>query len=223
MYSTGQYRFARRLKPRSGTISLFLGRVFGGFAPRRGGVSERFQREVHLRIRSARDGDWQACLDVDLSYETESAWQMTELRGEGEWGMRFREVRLPRRQRMMPTLSPEVRLKGWERRDGFWVAVERRKVVGYLTLLLEPEHRQARIADLVVAPEFRRQGIASELLIEVTEWCQRRETDQLILECALKAQPAISFAQHHGFTFCGFQDAYWPGQETALFFRKRIR
>jgi len=29
-----------------------------------------------MRIRVAREDDWKACLAIDGSYETESAWQM---------------------------------------------------------------------------------------------------------------------------------------------------
>jgi len=51
----------------------------------------------------------------------------------------------------------------------------------------------------------------------------RKDVEHLVLECALKAQPAISFALKHRFVFCGFQDGYWPGQEVGIFFRKRLR
>ena len=61
------------------------------------------------------------------------------------------------------------------------------------------------------------------MLARATEWCQRQHIHQLILVAPLKAHPAISFAIKQHFTFCGFQDSYWPGQEVALFFRQRIR
>ncbi|MBN1259562.1 MAG: GNAT family N-acetyltransferase [Anaerolineae bacterium] len=176
-----------------------------------------------MRIRSARNDDWKACLELDLSYETEIAWQMEETRNEKEWSARFSRVRLPRIQTISPVFSPEDRLLAWQRRDGFWVATERSKILGYLGLILEIEHRQARIADLVVGAEYRRQGIGERLLQHATTWCQRQNVEQLLIECQLKAQPAIGFVQKHGFAVCGFQDAYWPGQEVALFFRKRIR
>ena len=175
-----------------------------------------------MRIRTARDSDFTACLALDLSYETESAWQMEELRADGEWGARFREVRLPRKQHMVQALPPELRLKAWERCSVFWVAMEQRKMLGYMALTLEQDHQQARIVDMGVSVAQRRQGIASALLDQAIEWCGRQSVEQLIFECPLKDQPAISFALKHRFTFCGFQDAYWPEQTAALFFRKRI-
>ncbi len=176
-----------------------------------------------MRIRSARNDDWKTCLALDAGYETNAAWQMEELRGDGEWGMHFREVRLPRRQQIGPLLTSEELLRAWQHRDGFWVATERSKILGYLTLTLEVAHRQARISDLVVAPAHRRKGVAGQLLQHATTWALRQDVEQLILECPLKAKPAIAFARKQRFVICGFQDVYWSGQETGLFFRKRIR
>jgi len=176
-----------------------------------------------VHIRAARDQDFKACLALDLTYETDVAWQMTEIVGEGEWGAHFREVRLPRKQKITPAYPPEVRLKAWERRDGFWVASDQRKLLGFIAVSLEYDHYQARITDLGVAADSRRQGVATDLLNHVIEWCARSEVAQLIYECPPKAQPAIGFALKHRFVFCGFQDAYWPDQTTVLFFRKRLR
>ncbi len=174
-----------------------------------------------MRIRSAHEEDWKACLEIDISYETEAAWQMETV--PEAWGASFREVRLPRKQRVAPLLSPEARVNGWKRGDAFWVAVEQRKVVGYLVLVLAAERNEARIIDLAVDEAYRRRGIASALLDHTLEWCLRKDVEHLILACSLKAQPAIGFTTKHRFVFCGFQDAYWPAQEVALFFRKRVR
>lgn len=177
-----------------------------------------------MRIRSARTDDVQGCLNVDVSFETEYAWQIQEERRDKTWQVVFREVRLPRAQRIVPHVRAEDHLKVWERCDGFWVATERSEILGYLTLRLEPDHAQARLIDLAVDIAHRRNGIGTELLHHAIAWVLRQEgIDQLVLECSPKAHPAISFALKHGFSLCGFQDAYWPGQELGLFFRKRLR
>jgi GNAT superfamily N-acetyltransferase len=176
-----------------------------------------------MRIRVAREDDWKACLEVEGGYETESAWQMEGVRNDGEFGAIFREVRLPRKQRITPFLTPEARAKCWARSDVFWVAFEARHVVAYLALSLAAERGEARVNDLVVDEAYRRRGVATDLLTHAAAWALRKDVENLILECPLKAQPAINFAFKHRFVFCGFQDAYWPGQEVGLFFRKRIR
>lgn len=188
-----------------------------------------------MLVRTARDDDWEPCLDIDLSYETDMAWQMDERQEGGEWRVSFREIRLPRTLHIQSTILDSARtpseahdqrahlLKTWQNRDQFWVAVEHRQIVGYIGLNIDQARHQARITDLVVAPEERRQGMATAMLQRATEWCTRQRIDQLVLVCPLKSYPAINFALKHRFVFCGFQDAYWPGQEVALFFRQRIR
>ena len=177
-----------------------------------------------MLIRIAREAeDWQDCMDLDISYETDSAWQMEVPAGGKVWGMTFREIHLPRKQRVEHPLALSSPIKSWKSRDQFWVAVEKRKVVGFIGVRLELVHHQMRITDLAVAPQFRRKGFATELLRRAADWSARYPVDQIILECPLKAHPAISFALKHRFVFCGFQESYWPGQEVGLFFRQRIR
>jgi ribosomal protein S18 acetylase RimI-like enzyme len=174
-------------------------------------------------IRAVRDSDWEPCLGIDLAYETDTAWQMDEIQDAGEWHVSFREIRLPRTLRIQPPSPDDNALKSWQSRDSFWVAVEQRGVVGYLGIDIDAARHQAQIVDLAVAPQFRRQGVASALLERALEGCLRQRVQQVVLICPLRAYPALNFALKHRFAFCGFQDAYWPGQEVALFFRQRIR
>lgn len=176
-----------------------------------------------MLVRAVRDEDWESCLGIDTSYETEYAWQMDELQNGGEWQVSFREIHLPRTLRIQPVVSNDNLAKSWQYRDQFWVAVEHREIIGYLGLDIDQARYQARITDVVVTPEYRRKGTASAMLARASEWCLRQRIYQLVLVCPLKAHPAISFAQKHHFNFCGFQDSYWPGQEVALFFRRRVR
>ena len=176
-----------------------------------------------MLIRTLRDGDLESCLEIDLSYDTSTAWQMDEYQQSGEWHVCFREIRLPRNLHIRQAVSNDSLLKSWQKRDKFWVVVEHREIIGYLGIDVDPARREAQIIDLAVAPEFRRQGVATQLLRRATEWCFRQHADYLILVCPLRAYPAISFALKHRFAFSGYQDAYWPGQEVALFFRQRIR
>ncbi len=176
-----------------------------------------------MLIRAVRDGDWESCLSIDLAYETDIAWQMEESQDAGGWHVSFREIRLPRTLHIQPPVPEDGALKGWQNRDSFWVAVEQRGVVGYLGLDVDPARHHAQIVDLAVAPQFRRQGVASALLDRAVEGCLRQRVQQVVLVCPLRAYPALNFALKHRFAFCGFQDAYWPGQEVALFFRLRVR
>jgi GNAT superfamily N-acetyltransferase len=176
-----------------------------------------------LLIRRVRDGEWDACLTIDLSYETEYAWQMDTTERSEEWGISFRKVHLPRRLRMEHPIPESCRIQHWSASDQCWIAVEHREVIGLIAVSLDLVDHQARISDLGVAFEDRRQGVGTALLERAMEWCNRYRIPQLVLPCPLKAEPAIQFALHHRFNFGGFQDHYWPGHEVALLFYQRLR
>ena len=176
-----------------------------------------------MLVRAVRDDDWEGCLEIDTSYETEFAWQMDEVHSGKEWHVSFREIHLPRTLRIESGISSEHLLKSWQNRDQFWVAIEHREVIGYLGLDVDMARYQARVMDLAVAPQHRRQGAASGSLPAPRNGASASTSTNSSLCAHSRPIPAISFANKHRFAFCGFQDSYWPGQEVALFFRQRVR
>lgn len=176
-----------------------------------------------MLIRRVRDSDWEACAAVDLSYETEYAWQMDTTERTNEWNAGFRRVHLPRRLRMEHPIPEDNRIAHWEAAEQCWIALEHREVIGLIAVNLDLIGHQARISDLGVASDQRRQGVGTALLGRATEWCRRQRIPQLVLPCPLKAEPAIRFAIKHRFNFAGFQDDYWPGHEVAILFYQRLR
>jgi GNAT superfamily N-acetyltransferase len=176
-----------------------------------------------LLIRRVRDGDWDACLEIDLSYETEYAWQMDTAERTSEWSANFRKVHLPRRLRIEHPIPEAYRIKHWTAADQILIAIDHREVIGLIAINLDLIEHQARISDLGVASDHRRQGVGTALLNRATEWCLRQRATQLVLPCPLKAEPAIQFATQQRFNFGGFQEDYWPDHEVALFFYQRLR
>ncbi len=177
-----------------------------------------------VHIRSARMGDWERALEVETRFETRSTWQVEERSGDEMWGAILRPARLPRPQKMrLPRFPDEVQLRIWEGRDAFWVAVEGTHILGYLGLRVEAERFVACITDLAVDEARRRQGIGRALVAQAEGWAVRQGLHQLTVACLLKAEPAIAFLRRLGFVPAGFQDAYWPQQEAAFIFRKRLR
>ena len=81
----------------------------------------------------------------------------------------------------------------------------------------------AWVTDLIVAPEWRRQGAASELLMAAQTWALKRGIRRLILEMQSKNQPCIRLAQKFGYEFCGYNDQYYPTQDVALFFGRALQ
>ena len=111
----------------------------------------------------------------------------------------------------------------WQRRTGMLVAVDESLPVGYICVVDDRSSGAARVTDLVVAPEHRRQGIASALLTAVQAWALERGARRLVLEMQSKNQPCIRLAQKFGYEFCGYNDQYYPTQDVALFFGRALQ
>jgi ribosomal protein S18 acetylase RimI-like enzyme len=75
----------------------------------------------------------------------------------------------------------------------------------------------------VVASRYRRQGIASALVLAAQSWAVQRKDGRVLLEMSSKNNPAIRLAQKLGFEFCGYNDQYYESQDIALFFGRLIR
>jgi ribosomal protein S18 acetylase RimI-like enzyme len=120
-------------------------------------------------------------------------------------------------------------LADWHHRDCFLVVgvqeddaaqtpKEESSIVGYLTMAAHDWHKTGWIADLVVAPEYRRRGIATRLLRVGAEWAYQAGLGRLMIETQTKNYPAIRFLERQRFSFCGYNDRYYANQDIALFF-----
>jgi len=180
-----------------------------------------------ITIRAATDDDLPACLQLDLSYETDYVWQMDVRDEEGTIRVGFQTVRLPRLMRVLYPRDSEALAAVWAKCDpaqGCQLVGEVAGVVrGYLMMRADPLHDSAWITDLVVGRAWRRQTIGTTLLAEAYQWAQTHHFQRLTVETQTKNYPAICFCQRHGLTFCGFNDQYYPNYDIALFFSQIIR
>jgi ribosomal protein S18 acetylase RimI-like enzyme len=103
------------------------------------------------------------------------------------------------------------------------VAVIGGQPVGYVRTNDAILPRTAWLMDVVVAPRFRRQGVASTLLLAAQSWAVQRKDRRALLEMSSKNNPAIRLAQKLGYEFCGYNDQYYETQDIALFFGRFIR
>jgi ribosomal protein S18 acetylase RimI-like enzyme len=160
---------------------------------------------------------------MDHSCFSDYVWQLELRREAGQITSSFREVRLPRSVTVIYPRDPMSLSAQWNKRDALLVATEQAIPVGYLGMLEEQASAAIRVTDIVVAPERRRQGVASSLLTEAQAWAIDRGSQRMILEMQSKNHPYIRLAQKFGYEFCGYNDQYYPTQDVALFFGRALK
>ena len=174
-------------------------------------------------VRHAASNDLSRLMAMDHSCLSDYVWQLELRREVGQITSIFREVRLPRSVVVAYPHNPMSLTELWNRRDALLVALEEALPVGYIGLLEDRASATAWVTDIVVAPERRRQGVASTLLTAAHSWAAERGNRRLVLEMQSKNQPCIRLAQKFGYEFCGYNDQYYPTQDVALFFGRALK
>jgi ribosomal protein S18 acetylase RimI-like enzyme len=176
-----------------------------------------------IEIRPATASDLPALIAIDHNYTSDFVWQMEITNEDGQVGVSFREVRLPRSVRVEYPRLPAAMADDWHLRSGLLVANLADEPVGYISLMLGIAPLTTWVTDLAIKRRVRRQGIGSLLLLSAQEWGVQHETRHLILEMQTKNYPAIHMAQKFGFDFCGYNDRYYANHDIGLFFGKTLR
>ena len=172
-----------------------------------------------IKIRPATSTDINSLILLDHNVETEYVWQMDRLFDDDQLQIVFRQIRLPRSTIIKYPRRPEELKDNWSKKNLLLTAAIKLQLVGYLGLTLSENTSVAWMTDLVVAGQFRRQGIASALILSAREWLRRASTiSKVILEMVPKNYPAIMLAKKMGFEFCGFNEHYYSEKDIALFF-----
>ena len=177
----------------------------------------------NLVVRPAELVDLDFCLTLDPSYSTESVWQMDLTSEDGRVAVSFRSIRLPRSMRVEYPHDRAQLVASWRRCDGFLVAHLNERIVGYVALRAHAAEGLAWACDMVVQRASRRQGVGLALVNEANHWAKLRGLRWMVVEAQTKNYPAICFCQKNGFSFCGFNDHYYPNQDIAVFFARSLR
>jgi ribosomal protein S18 acetylase RimI-like enzyme len=74
-----------------------------------------------------------------------------------------------------------------------------------------------------VKPEYRRKGICSAMMNVVEATAVENQISRIVCTVQAKNDSAIQFLAAHHFSYCGYQEFYFPNLEIALFFAKNIR
>ncbi|MEJ2348720.1 MAG: GNAT family N-acetyltransferase [Anaerolineales bacterium] len=176
-----------------------------------------------IEIRPAIPTDIPVLAKMDHNYTSDHAWQMDLDVEQREIEVRFRVVQLPRSVRMEYPRPPKALVEDWKNRSGVLVALLDGKPVGYISLMQNISPLTSWVTDLVVAPNLRRQGIGSALLLAAQEWAAGQpDSRRLVMEIQPKNHAAVRLAQKLGFDFCGYNDHHFSNQDFALFFAKWV-
>ncbi len=176
-----------------------------------------------IQIRPTIASDLPRLMGMDHSTSSEYVWQLELHRDSNQVAATFREVRLPRATQL--TYPHDIYMLGdeWTRKSMMYTAAYDSDPVGYIVILERMAAHVVWITDMVVAPDMRRQGIGTTLLMASQDWASRRGAKRLIMEMQSKNYPAIRLAQKHGYEFCGYNDHYYITQDVALFFARILK
>lgn len=176
-----------------------------------------------IEVRTGTVDDFESLSAIEHGYNSEHVWQVNLNATSESAGAVFQRIRLPRRifvpyPRQRKTIFSKI---GQE--EDFLIAVLADQSVGYIKTSKEENAEVARVLDLVVSTPFRRQGIASGLVLAMMEYIRHQNCHTMVLQMQSKNDPAISMAFKLGFYFCGFMDHFFPNNDLSLFFSRPTR
>lgn len=105
----------------------------------------------------------------------------------------------------------------------FLVAECQQQVCGYILVLLHRGTRLARLYSIAVIPEYRNQGIATQLMQQAEDAAATRNRFFMRLEVARNNHPALSLYQQRGYKVFGEFADYYEDHQDALRMQKTVR
>jgi len=176
----------------------------------------------NLEIRPLTPQDIPHLERIDHSYHTDFVWQMEVNLEEKDITIRFKEVKLPRSMRVEYPKSSDNFTDRLEDCEWTFVAHRDGEPVGYATVAFGNSKALGIISDIVVLRRVRRQGVGSALVLSIQTGLTQQGFNHIQLEMQSKNHPAISLANKLGYEFCGYSDRFYPNQDIALFFGRRL-
>ncbi len=88
-------------------------------------------------------------------------------------------------------------------------------IVGYCGVFLPAPGVEADILTVAVLPEYRRQGIAREFMLQIEAWAAERKASAMMLEVELSNIAAINLYESLGYMKISVRmDYYGPGKDA---------
>jgi ribosomal-protein-alanine N-acetyltransferase len=103
----------------------------------------------------------------------------------------------------------------------YWVALHDKRVIGYFGEMIVDDF--ADIATVALAPEYRRQGIATRMVDTMIAEAVRRGATRMLLEVRTDNTAAIALYKKLGFDFIAERPNYYgPGLSAYVMERKNL-
>jgi len=107
------------------------------------------------------------------------------------------------------------------------VVEEDRRLMGLLDVQIESWRRVARVWNLLIDEEYRRQGIGTELMKKAKEFAREKDCRAMTVETQTTNWPALNFYLKMGFQICAVDDHFYTNhdlerKEVALFLYQEL-
>ncbi len=175
-----------------------------------------------LSYRSAEIEDFDQCLAIDHSYQTNRIWQMNINQQPETINLRFQTLRLPQTTSIPYPYDQEELPKRWWEAHWFLVGEHQAKIQAYVTATCETLRPIVWINDLAVAPDFRLHGHGSHLIDAARGWAKQENARHLMVAIPMKNDPAITFLRKNGFNFCGYNEVHIKQRDIDLYFSAKL-
>lgn len=176
-----------------------------------------------VELRAGTKDDLDALIHLDHRSQVSSVWQLERSIDERGAAVSFREAPLPRSAWIDYPYPPQSLTDRWQQFATLLVAVLDGQLVGYAGVRISYTGPLAWVSDLVVGREWRRQGVASALVLAIEEWSYERRLQRVVMEMSSKNTAAIHLAQKLGFEFGGYHEQYFANQDIAVFFTYLVK
>ena len=96
------------------------------------------------------------------------------------------------------------------------------QIVGYAAVLVVAPGVEADVLTVAVLPQYARQGIATEFMVELEKWSLEKQASAMMLEVGVSNTAAISLYEKLGYQIIATRKGYYGAGLDAFVMRKEF-
>ena len=175
-----------------------------------------------LVVLVANQDHYEEMISLDHSISCNYSYRMLTNLDSQSSSFSFQRVKLPREAHVSYMRDKDSLLKSWKESSLIYAGKLDDFLVAYVVVDAKNLPGTARISDLVVMPELRHKGIGRTMLAAVEDWAAKNDFGRVLIEIPMRNYPMTELASHCGYQMCGFMEHYFPNEDPALFYQKRL-